>query len=737
MRSFALGLLCLATSVALPLTAPAMAEERGSDRVERILATLTLDEKVGQLSMDSPVAKYDPADFASGRAGAVLNYFEPSYIEALAAVGRSYKGIPVLHALDIIHGYRTLTPVPIAEAATFDPDLARAAAELAGRETRAAGVTLTFAPVADVARDPRWGRAVEGSGEDTRMAEIFTRARVEGFHAGGIGTTLKHFAGYGAAEGGREYDAAEISPSRFANVYLPPYKAAIEAGTDMVMTTYVSVDGLPATANRQLMTEILRDKWGFQGVVVSDLLAIEELINHGVARDGREAALKAFRAGVDMDMGAGLYRRHLPDLVRDGLVAEADIDRSVRRVLTLKEKLGLFERPQPNADAAEKALLRPEARALARRIAAESFVLLKNDNDILPLAPGKRVAVIGGLADSQGDTLGPHGGNGHNADAVTILAALSQRLGDRLVYAPGCDGACDSAAGFDAAVAAAAGADVIVAVLGEPRALMGEAASRADLGLPGRQEALLARLKATGKPVVTLVFNGRPLVLTGPADKTDALMLVWAPGIEGGNAVADVLLGDVAPAGRLPFTFPRAVGQLPLTYDHLPSGRPGRADLHDTAKYQDLPLGPLYPFGYGLTYSRFDYADLALDASELTPADTLTARVTVRNMGARAAKEVVQLYVNQPVASLSRPVKQLKTWTKLELAPGEAREVTLRVPVADLGFVGADGVYRVEPGPFRVYVGGDAATDRVARFEVLPGAVASRAEAAPAEAQRK
>lgn len=733
MRHALAGLLGL-TTILTPIAT--MAEERASARVETILATLTLDEKAGQLSMDSPIAKYDPADFASGRSGSVLNYFDPTYIEALAKVGRSYKGVPVLHALDIIHGFRTITPVPIAEAATFDPALAYAAAALAGRETRAAGVTLTFSPVADVARDPRWGRAVEGSGEDTRMAEAFTRARVEGFHAGGIGTTLKHFAGYGAAEGGREYDAAEISPSRFANSYLPPYRAAIDAGTDMVMTTYVSVDGLPATANRHLMTDILRDQWHFQGVVVSDLLAVEELISHGVARDGKDAALKAFRAGVDMDMGAGLFRRYLPELVREGQVAEADVDRSVRRVLTMKEKLGLFDRPAPNADAAEKQFLLPESRALARSIAAESFVLLKNDGDVLPLAAGKRVAVIGGLADSQGDTLGPHGGNGRNADAVTVLTALRQRLGDRVSYAAGCDGLCETADGFDAALKTAASADVIVAVLGEPRGLMGEGASRADLGLPGRQEELLAKLKATGKPVVALLFNGRPLVLTGPTANADALMLLWAPGIEGGNAVADVILGDKAPAGRLPFTFPRAVGQIPMTYDALPTGRPARPDLHDTAKYQDVAIGPLYPFGYGLTYTHFDYADLALDKTDLSPADTLAASVTVRNTGSRAGKEVVQLYVNQPVASLSRPVKQLKAWTKVELAPGEAREVTLRVPVADLGFVGADGVYRVEPGPFRVYVGSSAATDRVATFEVNAGPVAAR-DGQPGETQRK
>jgi beta-glucosidase len=725
MRKSVVGLAALIASLAaapvvsrIASHAASHVEARGDARVETILAGLTLEEKAGQLSMDSLGPHQDLAGVADGRVGAVLNAFTPQAIAAIAAAGRSAKGIPLLHALDIIHGFRTITPVPVAEAATFDPDLARAAAELAGRETRAAGVPLTFAPVADVARDPRWGRAVEGSGEDPLVAATFTRARVEGFHAGGIGTTLKHFAGYGAVEGGRDYDASEISPSRFANTYLPPYRAAVEAGTDMVMTTYVSVDGLPATASRHLMTDILRERWHFQGVVVSDLLAVKELIDHGVARDGREAALKAFRAGVDMDMGAGLYRDHLPQLVRDGLIAEADLDRSVRRVLALKEKLGLFDRPQPDAAAAEAQLLRPEARALARRIAAESFVLLKNDRDALPLAGAKRVALVGALADSKPDTLGPHGADGRDADAVTIREALASRLGDRLDYVPGCDALCADADGFDAAVRAAEAADMVVAVLGEARALMGEGASRADLGLPGRQEELLHRLKATGKPLVLLLFNGRPLVLSGPAALADALMLLWAPGVEGGNAAADVLLGDAAPAGRLPFTFPRAVGQLPITYDHLPTGRPARPEVHDSAKYQDLPVGPLYPFGYGLTYTGFSYGDLTLAKARLAAGEALTATVAVRNDGHRAGKEVVQLYVNQPVASLSRPVRQLKAWTKVELQPGESRAVTLSVPVHDLGFVGADGAYRVEPGPFRVFVGGAADAQLAANFEV-------------------
>jgi beta-glucosidase len=711
----------LAIALAIAPAASAGAEERASARVEALIAEMSLEEKAGELSMDSPGAAADAAMFASGKVGSVLNYFDPVAVRRIAEIGRSARGIPVLQALDVIHGYRTITPVPIAEAATFDPDLARAAAELAGRETRAAGVALTFAPVADIARDPRWGRAVEGSGEDTALAAAFTRARVEGFHLGGIGATLKHFAGYGAVEGGRDYDAAEISPSRFANTYLPPYRAAVAAGVDMVMTTYVAVDGLPATADRRLMTDLLRDRWGFTGVVVSDMKAVEELVNHGVARDGREATLKAFRAGVDMDMDAGLYRRYLPDLVRAGLVAPADLDRSVRRVLALKERLGLFDRPLPDPDAAEHAFLTPDARALARRIATESFVLLKNDGDVLPLAASaRRIAIVGALAGSKPDTLGPHGGNGRDGDVVTILEAVGARAAGRTVtYAPGCDTLCSDGDGFDAAEAAARAADVVVAVLGEPRGLMGEAASRADLGLPGRQEDLLRRLKATGKPVVLLVFNGRPLTLAGPAALADAVMLLWAPGTEGGNAVADVLFGDAAPGGRLPFTFPRSAGQIPLTYDSLPTGRPGRTEIHDTTKYQDLPLGPLYPFGYGLTYAPFQYDDLALAADRLRPADTLTATVTLRNTGTRPAKEVAQLYVNQPVASLSRPVRQLKAWRKVELKPGEARRVTLAVPVADLGFVGSDGVYRVEPGPFRVFVGGSSAATLAAAFEVV------------------
>jgi beta-glucosidase len=706
---------------------------------------MTLAEKIGQLNLVSAGTEFDPRQVSEGRIGGLSNFSDPREIAALQDMARrSRLGIPLLVGLDVLHGYRTMFPVPLGEAASFSPDLARRVAEASAREAAAVGINWTFAPMVDLSRDPRWGRIVEGAGEDPLLGRLFAAARVAGFRAGGVAPTPKHFAGYGAAQGGRDYDATEIPRVDLYDFYLPPFRASIRAGAEILMSAFNALNGVPATANPWLLTELLRHEWGFDGFVVSDWAAIWELIPHGIARDEAEAGRKALLAGVDMDMASDIYAGRLPDEIRAGRVPEAALDEAVRRVLRVKLRLGLFERPDPDPAGAEQAQLTPETRQLAREAARESIVLLQNrelprpgapqpdvlqrsvpQRSVLPIAPGtRRIAVVGGLAASPSDQLGPHAARADPKDVITYLDGIRRRAeaaGMSVTYAPGCDPLCERADGFMEAVEAARAADVVIAVLGEPQDISAEGGSRAYLTLPGRQRELLDALTATGTPVVLVLETGRPLELGAAVEKIPAIVMAWYLGTEGGPALADILFGDESPSAKLPVSWPRTVGQVPVHYNRLPTGRPADPKSRWTARYRDEDVRPLFPFGWGLGYTRFAYTGLDVATPTVGAQDVVELRVTVTNTGERAGKEVAQLYVRQPVASRSRPLRELKAFEKIALQPGESRAVTFRVPVRDLGFHLDDGSYVVEPGPFQAWIGGNSLADLEGGFEVTDG----------------
>jgi beta-glucosidase len=721
------ALLLVALTLGAVLLSASRAATGAERRIDQILARMTLDEKIGQLNLVSHGPKFPGFDFIrQGRAGSVINFNNPQDIAAAQKAARESRlGIPLLFSLDVLHGFRTIYPVPLAEAATFDPNLARLASEWGAREAAYIGLQWTFAPMADIARDARWGRIVEGSGEDPYLGRIFAAARVEGFRAGGLATGVKHFAGYGAVIGGRDYDATEIPITTLRDVILPPFRAAVEAGSVSVMGAFNALNGLPATANRWLLTHVLRKEWKFDGVVISDWAAIEELIGHGVAADGAEAARRAFLAGIDIDLMSGLYERHLGDEVRAGRIPMRAVDDAVRRVLRTKFRLGLFERPDADPSRNDAVFPTPQSRQVALAVAREAIVLLQNPDDLLPLgATTRSIAVIGGLARSQWDLLGPHAARGHAEDTVPILDRLRQRAARADItvsYAAGCDAACTTTAGFAEALDATRSADAAVVVLGEERDSSGEAASRAYLTLPGRQQELLDALIATGKPVILVLLAGRPLELGPASEKLAAALMAWYPGTEGAAAITETLFGDVNPSGKLPLTWPRTVGQIPIYYNHLPSGRPTDPHQRFTRNYLDEALTPLFPFGWGLSYTSFRFSDLAIDTPRVKASDHVQVRVTVTNAGPHAGKEVAQLYVRDLIASRSRPVRELKAFEKISLAAGQARVVTFRIPARELGFHLEDGTYVVEPGAFDVWIGGNSLADLGGRFEVSDG----------------
>jgi beta-glucosidase len=705
-----------AVALATSLVTPAVAQD--DTRLEALLARMTLDEKIGQLNLAAFSPLFERGDLEKGRIGAVLAVTKPGEIVDLQnAARRSRHGVPVLVGLDVVHGLRTIFPIGMAEAGSFDPELAKATARAAGREAAAIGINWTFAPMADLARDPRWGRMIEGFGEDPFLGRLFTRARVEGFHEAGLATSLKHFAGYGSALGGRDYDAGAIAPGDLYDSYLPPFRAGIQAGSESVMSAFLSLNGVPVSANPAMLTGILRQQWSYDGFVVSDWNSVGELLEHGVAADSAEATRKAILAGIDMDMYSGLYATHLAAEVEAGRVPEARVTEAARRVLRAKLRMGLFERPDPDTSRTDPAPPSPEARELARRAAQDSSVLLRNDG-ILPLSRGRRIAVIGEFGASQRNLVGPHAAMVQFGDGVAILDGLRRSGQATVSYAQGCDVLCESDAGFAAAIQAAREADVVVAVLGESNEMSGEAASRARLTLPGRQGELLERLVATGKPVVLVILAGRPIELGPVVDRLGAVLMAWFPGTEGGNAIADLLLGDADPSAKLPVSWPRTIGQIPLTYDQAPTGRPHDPKNHYTLRYVDEEITPLFPFGFGKTYTQFALSETEVPQRRLTPADTLEIRATLRNTGSRPGREVVQLYVRQLHASRSRPARQLKAFEKVALAPGGASRLSLRVPVAELGFHLDDGSYVVEPGRYQVFVGTASDASLAGEFEV-------------------
>lgn len=716
--------LSLVSALFISMTMIAQAKDDIERRVNDLLGKMTLEEKVGQLNMVSNGALLHWDDISSGRAGALLNFNNAQDIaRAQAAARQSRLKIPILFGLDVLHGFRTQFPIPLGEAAAFNPRLSRLASEWAAREASYVGLQWTFAPMADLSRDSRWGRIVEGFGEDPYLGSVLTAARVEGFNKGGLATATKHFAGYGAPQGGRDYDTTYIPRAEMYDTYLPPFEAAVKAGSVSFMAAFNALNGVPSTASSWLQTDVLRRQWGFDGFVTSDWAGIKELIGHGVAADGAEAARKAILAGVDMDMMGELYVRYLPGEVQSGHVPESVVDEATRRVLRTKMRLGLFDRPDANPQHADSVFPSPESRKAAREVARETFVLLQNRNDVLPISSAIRsIAVVGPLADAPQDQFGPHGARGHAQDTVSILEGIRQRAGQvgvQVRYAPACNLFCTAEDQLPAALDATNASDVTVAVFGEPVDLSGEAASRAYMTLNGKQAEILEALAATGKPVVLVIVGGRPLELGGIVDQIPSILMAWYPGTEGGTAIADILFGDVSPSGKLPVTWPRTVGQLPLYYNRLPTGRPTLHNNRFTLKYVDEAVTPLYPFGWGLSYTRFSYTDPAIVKPRLRSGDTLEVAVTVTNTGSRSGQEVVQLYTRDPVASRSRPLRELKAFEKIALAPGEAKRVVLRVPVEALGFHQDDGTYEVEAGAIQVFVGGSSLAEAVGEASIL------------------
>lgn len=703
--------------------------------VEALVGQMTLEEKAGQLTLMAaawaggaasklnpiaPTGGYESqlADAAAGRLTGVFNGNGAKMALAMQqAALRSRLKIPLIFAADVIHGFRTVFPVPLGEAASFDPALAERTARVAAVEASAAGIDWTFAPMVDIARDARWGRGVEGAGEDVLLGCDFARARVRGFQGSALTANdavmacAKHFAAYGAGEGGLDYNSVDVSERTLRDVYFPPFEAALDAGAGSVMAAFNEVAGIPATANPWLMTEVLRDEWGFGGLTVSDYTGDEELIAHGFAADERDAARLAFLAGVDMSMQSALYIKYLPELVRSGAVPMARLDQAVRRVLRVKVALGLFADPFRRIDAKREAarIGTPANRAVARDAARHSIVLLKNDGALLPLAQNRRIALIGPFAAGQHDLIGPWNVYGSDADAIDLATGVRAQAGPRAAISvtpgSGVDAPLDG--GIAAAVAAAQAADVVLLAIGESQDMSGEAQARTEIVVPAAQRALAEAVAATGKPIVVLLKNGRALALDGAVLAAPAILVTWFLGSEGGPAIADILFGRFAPSGRLPVSFPRATGQAPYYYAHKATGRPNPEGPLEPFKahYRGIPNTALFAFGHGLTYGQIAYAGLEISNGGALAADgTLTVSATLSNTGKVAAEEVVQLYIHDVAASITRPVRQLKAYRRVSLAPGASQKVSFTLRRADLTFIGTAMKPTVEPGAFRVWI---------------------------------
>ena len=669
--------------------------------------------------------------FARALLGSTLNVRGVQRTNELQAIAvkESRLKIPLIFGFDVIHGYRTIFPVPLGEASSWDPAVAERSASIAAAEARSAGVHWTFAPMLDIARDARWGRIVEGSGEDTYLGAIMARARVRGFQGRDysapdkVVACAKHWVAYGAAEAGRDYNTTDMSERTLREIYFPPFKAALDEGVGTFMSAFNDLNGVPSSANPFTLTRVLRGEWKFDGFVVSDYTSVEELIKHGVAANEQEAAREALSAGVDMEMVSRLYNKHGAELLRSGKVSPATLDEAVRRILRIKFRLGLFEHPYTDETRERSALLSPENLAAAREIAARSQVLLKNDRETLPLSKEvKSIALVGPLANDQKDMLGSWTGDGDAANAVTLLDGIKAKVSTatKINYAKGCDIDSDSTAGIDEAVRAARKSDVVIVAVGESAEMSGEASSRSSLDLPGRQLDLVKAVQATGKPVVVVLMNGRPLTINWIAENTPAILETWFGGTQAGNAIADVLFGDVNPGGKLPVTFPRTVGQEPLYYNHKNTGRPPDAKNKYSSKYLDVPWTPLFPFGYGLSYTQFQLSNLRLSQRSIRPDGRVTVSVEVTNTGKRTGDEVVQLYTRDVAASVTRPVRELKGFQRVTLRPGEKRRIEFTLAPEHLGFYNREMRFVVEPGEFKVMVGTSSADERelVATFAV-------------------
>lgn len=712
-------------------------------RIDTLMARMTLAEKLGQLTMTAssytvtgPVLAGDSTQsIIDGSVGNLLNMVGagPTHEMQRLAVEKSRLGIPLLIGLDIIHGHRTLFPIPLAEAGTFDEALWERTAREAAREGAAEGLAMTFAPMLDVSRDPRWGRTAEGPGEDPWLNARIAQAKVRGFQgadlssADSLAACAKHFVAYGAVNAGREYAAADISERTLHEVHLPGFVAAVRAGVATLMPAFTDLNGVPMTAHIPLLRDWLRGEMGWDGVIVSDYNAIAELIKHGVAADLVDAAVLALKAGVDIDMMADAYRKGLPVALEQGRVTIEEIDASVRRVLRLKEQLGLFDDPYRRGATPEPAEAVAERRVLSRDAARKAIVLLKNEADTLPLpAAAKALCVIGPLADASTEMKGPWWGAGGDEPAVSVLAGLRAALPQTDIrHAPGVAIESDDDSGIDAAVALCDGADAVLLCLGERATMSGEAASRATPALPGRQQALaeavVTRARALGIPVVAILFSGRPLVVPWLSEHVDALLAAWFLGVDAGHAIADVVTGLATPGGRTPMSWPRAVGQVPIYFGQRPTGRPMSPGDYFTSRYQDVDNAPLYAFGHGLTYGRFCYDALEVEPRRLREQDTLTVSVKLRNVGAREAEETVFLFIRGKVSRVTRPLLELKGYAKLRLKPGEAGSVSLALPATELRYLGPDLQALFEAGEVEILVGPSAEPSGLLRQTIALG----------------
>ena len=709
-------------------------------RVDKLLSQMTLQEKIGQMNQISAggdVAQYAEA-LRAGQIGSILNEVDPEKINEYQrlAVEESRLGIPLLVSRDVIHGFHTLFPIPLGLAATFDPELVEEGARIAAIEATAQGIRWTFSPMLDIARDPRWGRIAEGSGEDTYLDARMGEAMVRGYQGNLADSTsmaacIKHFVGYGAAEGGRDYNSTYITERQLRNVYLPPFEAAVKAGALTLMTSFNDNDGVPSTGNTFVVKDILRGEWGFDGLVVTDWNSMGEMIAHGFGEDRKDVAGKAVKAGVDMDMMTYGFLSHLEELVKEGAVKENAIDQAVRNILRVKVMLGLFEHPYVDVAAGQAVQYAPEHLAAAQKTAEESAILLKNAG-VLPLKAGVRMLVTGPLADAPHDQLGTWSFDGEKEHTVTPLKALQARFPGQVTYVPGLRFSREKRERFDDVLAAARHADVVLAFVGEEAILSGEAHSLADLNLKGSQSELLQALRSSGKPVVAVVMAGRPLTIERDLPNCDALLYSFHPGTMGGPALANLLFGDVVPSGKTPVTFLRTAGQAPMYYNHNMTGRPfigglllddipleaGQTSLGNTSYYLDYGAYPLFPFGYGLSYTRFAYSDIRLDKEVYGQDDAIGLTFKITNTGACEGTEIAQVYVRDLVGSVTRPVKELKAFERITLAPGESRTVALSLPVSELAFYGLDMVKKVEPGDFQLWVAGDSASGEALSFKV-------------------
>jgi len=739
------------------VSAPAPKDPKMDAFISNLMSKMTLDEKIGQLNLPSigfdvtgPIVSQDvDKKIKNGMVGGVFNTFTPEAVRKLQdmAVKQTRLGIPLIFGFDVIHGHKTIFPISLALACTWDMGLVEKSARIAAQEATADGLCWTFSPMVDIARDPRWGRVAEGSGEDPYLGSLIGKAMVKGYQGDDLtkNNTLmacvKHFALYGAAEAGRDYNTTDMSMVKMYNEYLPPYKAAVDAGSGSVMSSFNEINGIPATANKWLMTDLLRNQWGFTGMVVTDYTAINEMIEHGIGKDLKDVSALALNAGIDMDMvGEGLLL-YTKELIQEGRVSEKTVDEACRRILEAKYKLGLFDDPYRyiQEDRPGKEILTAENRAAAKEIAEQSMVLLKNDKQLLPLKTKGTIALIGPLADNRREMIGTWSAAGDWNKAVSVKEGILSQAGNsvKVLTAKGCNLLTDRAfleqiSGpgqvdprtddemIAEAVATAGKADVVVAVLGEPASMSGEAASRSELGLPGRQLELLKALAGTGKPVVLVLMNGRPLTIEWEAANVPAILEAWHAGTEAGNAVASVLFGACNPSGKLSMTFPRNVGQIPLYYNHKNTGRPFGGNPNDKYKsrYLDVPNEPLFPFGYGLSYTTFAYSNLKLDKTNMSPSGSVQVSVTLTNTGKYDGAEVVQLYIRDRVGSITRPVKELKNFKKVFLKAGTSKVMTFTLTANDLAFYNQNLEFKAEPGTFDVFVGGSSASGLQASFEL-------------------